>query len=77
LFVIADAFIGAFAASNRINAYLVQNLSDEARRGKPARAKGRDIESIVAHIGVAHIHNVRVMWLKPTGPRSCRSHCRA
>jgi uncharacterized damage-inducible protein DinB len=61
-FLIADALIGAYAANNRINVYLVRNLPEPAWRAKPAWAKGRDIASMVAHI-----HNVRLMWLKAAG----------
>jgi uncharacterized damage-inducible protein DinB len=61
-FVVEDALIGAYATNNRINVYLVQNLPDEAWRAEPPRAKGRDIASMVAHI-----HNVRLMWLKAAG----------
>lgn len=60
--VIADALIGAYATNNRINVYLVQNLPDEAWRAKLPGAKGRDVASMVAHI-----HNVRLMWLKAAG----------
>lgn len=60
--VIADALIGAYATNNRINVYLVQNLPDEAWRAKLPGAKGRDVASMVAHI-----HNVRLMWLKAEG----------
>jgi len=61
-FVVEDALIGAYATNNRINMYLVENLPDEAWRAKPPEAKGRNIASIVAHI-----HNVRLMWLKAAG----------
>ena len=61
-FVIADALIGAYATNNRINLYLVQNLPDAAWRAEPPSGKGRAIASMVAHI-----HNVRLMWLKAAG----------
>ena len=61
-FVIADALIGANATNNRVNLYLVQNLSDAAWRAEPPGKKGRNIASMVAHI-----HNVRLMWLKAAG----------
>jgi uncharacterized damage-inducible protein DinB len=60
--LIADAAIGAYATNNRINLYLLHNLADEAWRAKPPEGKGRDAASIVAHI-----HNVRLMWLKAAG----------
>lgn len=49
----------AFATNNRINEYLIRNVPDEAWRAQPPNGKGRDIASIVAHM-----HNVRLMWLK-------------
>lgn len=61
-FIIADALIGAYGTNNRINLYLVQNLPDAAWRAEPPGKKGRNIASMVAHI-----HNVRLMWLKATG----------
>src|SRR5580704_2623774 len=61
-FVIADALIGAYATNNRINVYLVQNLPEEAWKAKPTGGKGRDIASMVAHM-----HNVRLMWLNASG----------
>ncbi len=61
-FIVNDALIAAWATNNRINAYLVRNLSDEAWSAKPPGGKGRDIAAIVGHI-----HNVRLMWLKASG----------
>jgi uncharacterized damage-inducible protein DinB len=55
----AGAMLTAFATNNRINEFLIRNLPDEAWRAKPPNGKGRDIASIVAHM-----HNVRLMWLK-------------
>jgi uncharacterized damage-inducible protein DinB len=53
------ALINAFETNNRINKYLVENLPPEAWNAKAADGKGRTIAAIVAHM-----HNVRVMWLK-------------
>jgi uncharacterized damage-inducible protein DinB len=61
-FVATDALAAAFATNNRINGYLIQNLPDAAWRAAPPGGKGRDVASIAAHI-----HNVRLMWLKATG----------
>jgi uncharacterized damage-inducible protein DinB len=61
-FEVADALIRAYATNNRINVYLVRNLPDEAWHAKPPGGKGRDVASIVAHM-----HNVRLMWLKASG----------
>jgi uncharacterized damage-inducible protein DinB len=55
----AAAMMTAFATNNRINAFLIRNVPDDAWRAKPPGGKGRDIASIAAHI-----HNVRLMWLK-------------
>jgi uncharacterized damage-inducible protein DinB len=61
-FEVADALVRAYATNNRINMYLVTNLPEEAWKAKPPGGKGRDIASIIAHM-----HNVRLMWLKASG----------
>jgi len=53
------ALLSAFDTNNRINQYLVENLPAEAWNAKPPDGKGRTVAAIVAHM-----HNVRVMWLK-------------
>ncbi|MGB8976266.1 MAG: DinB family protein [Terriglobales bacterium] len=63
--ILADALLGAFDTNDRINHYLIDNLPDEAWRAEPPDGKGRDIASIVAHM-----HNVRVMWLKAAGGKA-------
>lgn len=60
--VLADALLAAFDTNDRINQYLIENLPAEAWRAKPPQNKGREIAAIVAHM-----HNVRVMWLKAAG----------
>jgi len=60
-FVLSDALLSAFDTNDRINQYLLENLPAEAWRAEPPGKKGRDIAGIVAHM-----HNVRVMWLKAT-----------
>jgi uncharacterized damage-inducible protein DinB len=55
------ALLNAFNTNNRINHYLIDNLPPEAWRAKPPDGKSRTIAAIVAHM-----HNVRVMWLKAT-----------
>jgi uncharacterized damage-inducible protein DinB len=57
-----DALLEAFATSQRITLYLLENIPDEAWNAEPPGGKGRDIPAIVAHI-----HNVRLMWLKAAG----------
>jgi uncharacterized damage-inducible protein DinB len=63
--VLADALLVAFDTNDRINQYLIDNLPAEAWRAEPPNGKGRDIASIVAHM-----HNVRVMWLKAAGGKA-------
>jgi uncharacterized damage-inducible protein DinB len=53
------ALLNALDINNRINLYLIENLPAEAWNAKLPDGKGRTIAAIVAHI-----HNVRVMWLK-------------
>ena len=53
------ALLNAFNTNNRINQYLIDHLPPRAWRAKPPDGKGRTIAAIVAHM-----HNVRVMWLK-------------
>jgi uncharacterized damage-inducible protein DinB len=58
-FALPGALLNAFEINDRINQYLIDNLPVEAWRAEPPDGKGRNIASIVAHM-----HNVRVMWLK-------------
>jgi len=60
-FVLAEALLSAFDTNDRINHYLLENLPAEAWRAEPPGKKGRDVAGVVAHM-----HNVRVMWLKAT-----------
>jgi uncharacterized damage-inducible protein DinB len=53
------ALLNAFNTNNRINQYLIDNLPAEAWNAAAPGGKGRSIPAIVAHM-----HNVRVMWLK-------------
>jgi uncharacterized damage-inducible protein DinB len=53
------ALLNAFNTNDRINHFLIENLPAEAWKAKPPGEKGRTIAAIVAHM-----HNVRVMWLK-------------
>ncbi len=53
------ALLNSFNTNNRINQYLIENLPAPAWSAKPHEGKGRTIGAIVAHM-----HNVRVMWLK-------------
>jgi uncharacterized damage-inducible protein DinB len=60
-FVLAEALLSAFDTNDRINQYLLENLPAEAWSAEPPGQKGRNIAGVVAHM-----HNVRVMWLKAT-----------
>jgi len=60
-FVLSEALLLAFDTNDRINQYLLDNLSAEAWRAEPPGKRGRDVAGVVAHM-----HNVRVMWLKAT-----------
>lgn len=53
------SILQAWGTNGRINAYLVANVPDEAWHAKPPGGKGRTVAAIFAHI-----HNVRLMWLK-------------
>ena len=53
------ALLTSFNTNNRINQYLIDNLPTAVWKAKPPDGKGRTIAAIVAHM-----HNVRVMWLK-------------
>jgi uncharacterized damage-inducible protein DinB len=61
-FVLVDALLESYATNNRITQYMIENLAEEAWRAEPPDGKGRTIGAIVAHI-----HNVRGMWLKAAG----------
>jgi uncharacterized damage-inducible protein DinB len=56
-----EALLTAYDTNDRINQYMIENLPAEAWRAETPDGKGRTIAAIVAHI-----HNVRVMWLKAT-----------
>jgi uncharacterized damage-inducible protein DinB len=51
--------LGAWRINEQINQYLIDRLSEEAWTAKPPGGKGRTIAAIVAHM-----HNVRLMWVK-------------
>jgi uncharacterized damage-inducible protein DinB len=58
-FSLSQALLISFDTNDRINCYLIENLPAEAWRAEPPDGKGRNIAAIVAHL-----HNVRVMWIK-------------
>lgn len=49
----------ALATSERITQYLLENLPDAVWDAPPPAGEGRTVAAIVAHV-----HNVRLMWLK-------------
>jgi len=61
-FDVAAALLNSFATNDRINHYLVRNLAAEVWKMPPPGGKGRSISAIFAHM-----HNVRLMWLKAAG----------
>lgn len=58
-FEVAPALLVSFATNERINQFLLNDLDPAVWRAEPPTGKGRTIAAIVAHM-----HNVRVMWLK-------------
>jgi len=58
-FSLPQALLQAFDTNDNINQYLLENLPAESWRAATPEGKGRTIAAIVAHM-----HNVRVMWLK-------------
>jgi uncharacterized damage-inducible protein DinB len=64
-FSLPQALLMSFDTNDRINQYMIENLPSEAWRAEPPEGKGRNIAAIVAHL-----HNVRVMWLKAAAKRS-------
>ena len=57
-----EALLAAYATSNRINIFLTGHIPDAAWHAKQPGGKGRDIASMAAHM-----HNVRLLWLKSAG----------
>jgi uncharacterized damage-inducible protein DinB len=58
-FSVVDSLLAAFATNNRINEFVIRAVPDAAWHATPPGGRGRTISSIAAHI-----HNVRLMWLK-------------
>src|SRR5271166_277502 len=58
-FLLPAALLDAFKTNDLINQYLLENLPEAAWGAEPPDGKGRTVAAIVAHM-----HNVRVMWLK-------------
>jgi len=64
-FSLPQALLAAFDTNDRINQYLLEKLPAAAWRAEPPDGKGRTIAAMVAHL-----HNVRVMWLKASAKES-------
>ena len=58
-FELSSALLHAFDTNEKVNQFMLDNMPAAAWRAEPPNGKGRTISAIVAHI-----HNVRVMWLK-------------
>jgi uncharacterized damage-inducible protein DinB len=56
---LGESLLSALATSERINQYLLESLPAAAWRAELPDGEGRTIAAIVAHL-----HNVRLMWLK-------------
>jgi len=61
----ADAVLRSFAIHNRIHLYLLDALPPEAWLATPPGGKGRTLAALVAHM-----HSVRLMWLKAGGAKA-------
>jgi uncharacterized damage-inducible protein DinB len=55
----AAAVVRSFTIHNRIHLYLIEALDEQAWSAAPPGGKGRTIAALFAHI-----HSVRLMWLK-------------
>ncbi len=64
-FSLSQALLNAFDTNDKINQYMLENLPAEAWAAEPTGGKGRTIAAIVAHM-----HNVRIMWLKAAAKES-------
>src|SRR5437870_647626 len=56
-----DSLAETWAINNRVNLYLLDAIADDALGA--ALPKSRSVHDLFAHI-----HNVRLMWLKPAAP---------
>lgn len=64
-FFVPRALAEAFATNERINQFLLDSLDRKVWRAKPPAGSGRAVAEIVAHM-----HNVRHMWLVAVAPGS-------
>ena len=61
----AEAVLRSFAIHNRIHLYLLDALPAEAWAAPTPTGKGRTLAALAAHI-----HSVRLMWLKAGGAKT-------
>ncbi len=61
-FNLVAALLNSYDINDRINHFLIGAIPPEAWKLKAPDGKGRNIASIAAHM-----HNVRLMWLKAAG----------
>lgn len=61
----ADAVLRSFTIHNRVHLYLLDAIAPEAWTATPPGGKGRTIAALAAHI-----HSVRLMWLKAGGVKT-------
>ena len=58
-FDLGQALLTSFDTNNRICTYMIEGIDASIWAADPPGGKGRTIAAVVAHM-----HNVRVMWLK-------------
>ena len=58
-FDLTTALLHAFDTNEKVNQFMLDNMPAAAWRAEPPNGKGRTVAAIMAHV-----HNVRVMWLK-------------
>ena len=61
---LADSLVRALDINCRITRYLVENLDPKTWHAPTLDGKGRNVAAVVAHL-----HNVRRMWLKAAGSK--------
>ena len=76
---LGSAAVRIFAASDRMNQHLIENLDPAAWKSKPPAKPPANIRTIAAIF--AHMHNVRTKWIRLTAPhlkvpaQLNRAHC--
>lgn len=65
-----DQLLDTWDINNRINLYLLEDINP-AHLGNYSASKGRNVGE-----QIAHIHNVRLMWLKQASPELFKKVCK-